>query len=209
VVGLVRDFHSTALRRPMVEELYVPYSQLPLSALTLMARTKSEPAAIAPAVRNEIWNLNRNQPIHGIQTMESLIANATSSERTNSILVGSFALLALILTAIGVYGVLSHMVEQRTSEIGIRMALGALEGDVLRQFLLQAVRLAAIGCVTGVLGAFALRRGLETLLFGVKATNPWVLGGVALFVVAVAVMAAWVPAQRAVRVDPAIALRRE
>jgi ABC-type antimicrobial peptide transport system permease subunit len=164
---------------------------------------------IVAAVKNQIWSVDPAQPIARISTMDEVLARSVADRRFNLLLFGSFAAVALLLAGVGVYGVISYTVSQRTHEIGVRMALGAKTTDVLRLFLAQGLRLAVTGVVIGVAGALALTRLMKELLFGVGATDPLTFAGVALLLTLVALLACFIPARRAARIEPLRALRHE
>jgi ABC-type antimicrobial peptide transport system permease subunit len=153
--------------------------------------------------------MSSQQMIYGVQTMESLISDSLAARRFAMILLGTFAVLALVLASVGIYGVIAYVVGQRTQEIGIRMALGAQRNDVLRLILWQGTRLALLGIFIGIVGALALTRLMTKLLYGVSATDPLTFAGLALILAAVAIAACCLPARKAMRVDPMVALRYE
>jgi putative ABC transport system permease protein len=160
-------------------------------------------------VQKEIWQLDANLPVTGIRPMEQILSSSLGPDRFNAILLGLFSTLAVLLAAVGLYGVISYTVTQRTHEIGIRVALGAQPADVLRMILTQGAVLSLIGLAIGLAGAFALTRYLETLLFEITATDPAVFLMVSGLLLTVALLACWIPARRAANVDPIIALRAE
>jgi putative ABC transport system permease protein len=165
--------------------------------------------SLAEAVKKAVWSVDKDQPMWKIRTVEYLLQRNVASDRFVVLLMTAFAILALLLTSLGIYGVLSYSVAQRTQEIGIRMALGALHRDVLRLVLGQAAVLTLIGLAIGIIGAFALTRLMSSLLFGVSPTDPFVFTGIAVLLFAVAMLACYLPARRATRVDPMVALRYE
>jgi len=189
-------------------EFYAPYAQLPITkSLTLALRTESDPRGLISAVRAEVQLLDKELPVFEIKTLDQHFNAAVASPRFHALLLAIFAGVALILTMIGLYGVMAHAVAQRTHEIGIRQALGAQGSDVLRLVVRQGMKLTLIGMLLGVSGALALTRLMETMLFGVSATDPLTFAGVALLLALVALVACWIPARRATKVDPMIALR--
>jgi putative ABC transport system permease protein len=201
---------------PIGNEVYLPYLQSPKylddlsparSYLTLVVRTAGDPAAIVPAVRREIQALDPSVVVSQVQTMETVVAEANAQARLYLILLGAFAGVALILAVVGIYGVMSYSVSRRVQEIGIRMALGAQRGEVLRMVVGQGLRLALVGAAVGVVGALALTRLMTTLLYGVAAMDPITFVVVALFLSAVALVATYLPARRATQIDPMLALR--
>ena len=209
IVGVVGNISQQRLDIAPRPELYVPYSQNPRASLTLVARTSVEPDTLAAAIRREVSAVDKNQPATSITGMQKFVDNSIAPRRFNMHLLGAFAAMALALAAIGIYGVMAYSVAQRSHEIGIRMALGARSADVLRMVLRDAVFLGSIGIAIGVAGALALTRLMTNLLYGVKATDPATFFVVSLLLAVVAVLAAFVPARRASRVDPMVALRYE
>ncbi|HLN59285.1 MAG TPA: FtsX-like permease family protein, partial [Thermoanaerobaculia bacterium] len=163
----------------------------------------------AAAVRDKVWQVDRDQPVANISTMEASAANAVAQPRLEAALLGAFAALAVLLAAVGIYGVISYSVSQATREIGIRIALGALRRDVMAMVLKQSLRLAVLGLAIGILISLALTRVLHSLLFGVSATDPVVFGAIAALVAAVALLASLMPARQAAMLDPMTALRRD
>jgi predicted permease len=206
VVGDVRHERPDAVTRMSV---YVPYQQITVRQMTLAVRTANDPAGLAAAVRSQVRELDPAQPLTGVRTMEEVVSRAVWQPRLHTILFGVFAAVALLLAAVGIYGVMSYAVTQRTHEIGIRVALGARNTDVLRLVVGQGMRLVIVGVGLGVVGALGVTRLLESLLFGVSATDPATFAGVAAALSAVALVACYLPARRATRVDPLVALRYE
>ncbi|MGB6235102.1 MAG: FtsX-like permease family protein, partial [Candidatus Acidiferrales bacterium] len=172
-------------------------------------RTSGDPSAMAKSIRGEILVVDKNQPIAAVRTMKAVVDDSLSSQWSHMFLLGIFALLALILAAIGCYAVVAYSVAQRTHEIGVRMALGARGADVLRLVLGHGMHFILIGVAVGVGGALALTRLLATMLFGVSATDPLTFAGVAILLTLVSLAACYIPARRAMRVDPMVALRHE
>ena len=177
--------------------------------MTILTRTAGNPLHWAAAVRAQVAAIDKGQPAHDIATLDELTAESLVPRRSNVLLLGSFALLGLILASVGIYGVVSYSVSRRTHEIGIRIALGAEKGDVLRMVVGQGLKLALIGVVIGIAGALALTRFLSSLLYGVKPTDPLTFVAVSLILIAVALLACYIPARRAAKVDPMVALRYE
>jgi putative ABC transport system permease protein len=191
-------------------EVYLPASQIPMDSMSIVARTSvSNPTGITSAVRKELAEMDRNIPLVRVRLFDEYLARALARPRFNAMLLSIFAGTALVLTAIGVYGVMAYSVSQRTSEIGIRIALGAGKNSIFRLVVGQAMTIVAISLVAGVVGAFAATRLLSSLLFGIGASDPTTFIGIMLLVSFVAFIAAWLPARRAMRVDPIIALRAE
>ena len=209
VVGVIRDAHRTDVTRTIRPELYLPTLQNPSRTLTLMVRTAGEPTAIVPSIRREVQAIDPQLPIFGVTTLERELSQTLNQPRFQAVLLTGFAGIALLLATIGIYGVTSHAVGQRTQEVGIRMAMGAARRDVLQLILVQHLRPAVAGLAVGIVGALFLSRFLRSLLFGVSATDPATFVIVAGILLSVAAAACWVPAQRATRVDPLVALRTE
>jgi putative ABC transport system permease protein len=209
IVGIARDVKAAGLNAPSDPAYYVPASQTPLQSMTLLLRTQSDPTALVPALRNAVLAIDPQQPIANVVTLEELVGQNMAQPRLNMLLMGLFGLLALLLAAVGIYGLLSYAVTQRTQEIGIRMALGAQVGDVLKLVLRQGMTLAAMGVAIGLFGAFSLTRLLRGLLFGVTPTDATTFVAVSAVLIAVALFACYIPARRATKVDPLVALRYE
>ncbi len=209
IVGVVADVKENGLHAATHPEIYWPYPQFPSSFNTLVVKAERDPMSVVAAVKNRIWSVDGQQPIATIATMDEVIARSVAGRRFNLLLFGSFAAVALLLAAVGVYGVISYTISQRTHEIGVRMALGAKTTDVLRLFIVQGLRLVAAGVLIGLAGSFALTRMMKDLLFGVSATDPLTFAIIPMVLIAVALVACWIPARRATRVDPMIALRHE
>jgi len=172
-------------------------------------RTQGDPLQLAAALRKLVQEVDPLQPIYSVQSMEQVVADSVQDRRLNLLLLGIFAAVALLLAGVGIYGVMSYSVEQRTREIGIRMALGAERWAVLRLVIGRCARLSALGIGIGVASAFALSRVMSSLLYGISATDPLTYAALAAALALVSLAASWVPARRAVRVDPAVALRAE
>jgi putative ABC transport system permease protein len=209
VVGVVADIHQYGPDHEPNDELYLSLYQNPLNAVSLLVRCMSDPMGLARAVTEAVHGVDLQQPVARIQTLEKLRSDSLASPRLTTILLGSFALLALIITLAGIVGVLSLSVSQRTHEIGIRMALGATPGSVLRMVMRQGLTLVLGGLALGVAGAFALTRLMSVLLFGVAPTDLATFSAVALVSIAIAALACFWPARRATLIQPVIALRSE
>jgi len=217
VVGVVADAKNSSLTDPAKQEVFVPLRQRTSAVagmgdkreMTLAVRTAAEPQNLVNAIRREVWALDRNIPVTDVQTMEQILETVTVQQRFNTTLLGIFATAALVLAAVGIYGVLSYSVTQRTHEIGIRMALGAQTRDVLRLVIVQGMKLALAGVVIGLGGAFVLTRLMEKLLFGVGTSDPATFAAVGLLIPIVALLACYLPARRATQVDPLTSLRHE
>jgi putative ABC transport system permease protein len=211
VVGVVGDVHHYGLELAPTMQFYIPHAQWPYpdSDMTFMIRTAGPPAAYASAARIAIYAVDSTQPLSRVMPLEDYIGLSIQGRRFSLILIGAFAAIALLLSMIGIYGVTTYAVAQRTREIGIRMALGAERRQVLALLLLQAAGLVACGVALGIAASLALTRFLASMLFGVRPTDPGTFAGVIAFLVCVAALASWIPARRATRVDPVVALRYE
>jgi putative ABC transport system permease protein len=209
IVGVVGNVLEDGLADPPRPELYVPAEQMPWGDMAILVRTSGDPKLLASAVRARIRALDPQLPVEGLETLSAVVARSLVQRRFSMLLLGAFAGLALLLAAVGIYGVVAFLAGQRTREVGIRMALGARRGDVLALFLGESARFAAAGLLTGFALAIAATRLLKTMLFGVAATDPLSFGTVAFVLTAVALAASWIPARRAARISPMEALRNE
>jgi len=209
VIGVVRDAKGGHLSRDPDCAAYFPLAQKYSGEMTLLLRAVTKPELLIAAVRQEIRMLDPKLPAYNIKTLEQYRRDHLFAERLRAALIGGFGLLALVLASLGLYGALSYSVAQRTQEIGVRMALGARTGDVLRLVVGQGTRLIVIGVALGLAGAFAAARVLKSLLYGVSATDPLTFIAIPLLLTLVALLACWIPARRATKVDPMIALRCE
>ncbi len=211
IVGVVADIKHFGLDLPEQPGLYSPYPQAaPWKRwMTIVARTQSDPAGITHAVKEQIWKVDSQLPLTKVQTMHEVAAASFAARRFNMLLLAIFAGLALVLAAVGIYGVMSYAVTQRTQEIGIRMALGAQASDVLKLIVRNGMRLTLIGTAAGLAGAFALTRLMTTMLFGVTPTDVGTFATVSVVLIVVAFLACYLPARRATKVDPLVALRYE
>jgi putative ABC transport system permease protein len=212
VAGVVKDVEQADWGATAGSEFYFSQTQNPVDIqryLTLVVRTSGDPLTLAGAIQSQIWSLDRDLPVGDVASMQQVVERAVWQPRFSTTLLGGFAGLALVLAAIGIYGVMSFDVSRRTQEIGIRMALGAKPADVMRSVLGGGGKLAAIGTAIGIAGALALTRYLKTLLYEVSTTDPATLTGAAALLGLVALAAVWLPARRATRVDPVVALRSE
>jgi predicted permease len=217
VVGHVKQWGLGADAKSAVEaQFYYPFMQLPEKMMPLVAdavavvlRTQGDPAAIMGQVRGAVGQIDRREVIYGAQTMDDVVANSFAARRLSMILLGIFAALALVLSCVGIYGVISYLVGQRTHEIGVRMALGAQRSDVMRLVLGQGAKMALMGVAIGIAAALGLTRLMANELFGVSAHDPLTFVTVAILLTLVALLACYLPARRAVRVDPTVALRYE
>ncbi|MGH9935376.1 MAG: ABC transporter permease [Blastocatellia bacterium] len=209
VVGVVSDVKLNGVERATPLEAYLPLAQGPWPIFSVAVRTTGDPLPLAPAVARAIHSIDKDLPVFAIRSMDQLLGSSRSQRRLTLTLLGSFAALALLLAAVGIYGVISYSVRQRTHELGIRMALGAQRRDVLKLILTQGLKLALIGVAIGLLAAFALTRWMETLLFNVRPTDPLTFAAIAVVLLLLALLACWLPARRATKVDPMVALRVE
>jgi len=209
VVGEVGNVRHQSLSQEPDAQAYRPQLQDPMRMASLVVHTRSDPRALAGPIRQQVQALDRDLPIDQVRTMQEIVDTSLAPNRFNTVLLGLLAALALVLAAVGVYGVVSYTVTQRTHEIGIRMALGAKGEDVLGLVLRQGMKLVLVGLVVGLFAAFAATRKLESLVYGVSTKDPWTFAVVALALAAVALAANFLPARRATRVDPLSALRQE
>jgi len=210
IVGVVGNVKHLSLRNEDSPEMYLPRTQIPIHIMSIVIRTSvSNPNAITNSLRKELAALDSTIPLTSVRVFEEYISRSLARPRFNTLLLSIFAGTALVLTAIGIYGVLAYSVAQRTSEIGIRIALGAGKSSIFRLIVGQAMTLVGISLALGLAGAFAATRLLNSLLFGVGASDPGTFAGIVILVSVVAFIAAWLPARRATRVDPIIALRAE
>jgi len=209
VVGIVRNVKSAGWNAESEPTYYLPATQAPFQAMTILVRTRNDPATLVSALRNAVQTIDPTQPVTNIRTLDQIVSDSIAQPRLNMLLMGLFGGLALILAAVGIYGLLSYAVTERTREIGTRMALGAQVPDVLRLVLKQGMTLALIGEVIGLVGAFALTRVIRGLLFGVAPTDAMTFIAVAAVLTSVALLACYFPARRAAKVDPLVALRHQ
>jgi predicted permease len=220
IVGVVRHVKQWGLdlddSQSLRAQIYLPCMQMPddfiamtPAGLSVVVRYEGNLSPVFDSIRHAIRQMSSQQVIFGEETMESIIADSTAERRFAMILLGAFAVMALVLASVGIYGVIAYVVGQRTQEIGIRMALGAQRRDVLGLILWQGTRLALLGVAIGIAGAFALTRLMADLLYGVTATDPLTFAVLALILTLVAMAACYLPARRATRVDPVAALRWE
>jgi putative ABC transport system permease protein len=215
IVGVAGDTRHFGLDQEVEPEIYTSYLQGGSNAMRLVVRAASGQnsrdslASLAVAIRNQIRALEPNEPVNQVISMDRRLSDSVAQRRYQTLLFGVFAAVALVIAAVGIYGVISYGVGQRTHEIGIRMALGAQSGDVLRMVIVQGMRLTMIGAALGVAAALGLTRALERLLFNVSATAPVTFALIALLLFGVALVAIYVPARRATKVDPLRAIRHE
>jgi putative ABC transport system permease protein len=209
IVGVVGDVKSGGLNSASTEEMYLPMAQVPWPTMTLVVRSDSNPQPLVAAVRAKISEVDPNLPISGVLSMDDVIAASVAQPRIIMQFVGVFAGLALMLAAVGIYGVMAYSVTTRKQEMGIRMALGARPGDIFRLVVGQGMRMTLLGVTLGVAASLGLTRLISSLLFGVHATDPLIFGLAALVLIGVALFACYLPARRATRVDPIVVLRYE
>ena len=209
IIGVVGDVKTNGLDEAVGPTIYWPYFQFPQLFNTIVVRAEEDPLRQLPAVKAAIWTINKNQPISKAQTLDQILAESLARRRLYMVLLGFFSGAALLLAAIGVYGVVSYSVSKRTHEMGIRLAIGAERRHVLRLVLGHGVKMALVGIATGIVAALALTRLMSSLLFGVSATDPLTFAGVATLLTVVALFTSYIPARRAMRIDPMVALRSE
>lgn len=209
IIGVVGDGKQDSLRAEVEPEIYQSHLQRAQDNMTLVVRAVTDPQTLISAVREQIRALDPNLPIYDIKTMQAVMDESVARERFIALLLMVFAALALTLAAIGIYGVISYSVAQRTQEIGIRLALGAQRRDVLKLIISQGTTLTLIGISLGLAAALALTRFLSSLLFSVSATDPVTFVVIAVLLMLVALLACYLPARRATKVDPMVALRYE
>jgi predicted permease len=209
IVGVVRDVQIDSLTGISGEAFYRPIKQTPVAAVSLVVRSTADIQTLAAGVRNAVAQIDRGTPVSGIETMRSVVNRSAARQQFIMLLLSLFAGIALLLGVIGIYGVMSYAVAQRTREIGVRMALGASPGDAQRMVLREGVSLAGVGIVVGVLAALVSTRALSGLLYGVTTLDPLTFGAVPVGLIVVALLASYLPARRATRVDPTTALRAD
>ncbi|HQR36613.1 MAG TPA: ABC transporter permease, partial [Blastocatellia bacterium] len=209
VVGVIRDARQFSTEKEPPISVYFPFEQSLARNLHLVVRTTTDPAVMIPAIVREIQTVDPEMPAFDVATMDQRMSDFLARRRFSMVLLGVFAAIAMLLAAVGIYGVMSYSVNQRTHEIGIRVALGASSRDVVRLIIGQGMTLALTGAAIGLVFALALTRFLGALLFGIHAIDPLTFFSVALLLVGVALLACWIPARRATKVDPMIALRCE
>jgi putative ABC transport system permease protein len=209
IVGVVGDIKHSGLDTESGAQMYLPYPQQPWNFMSLVVRAQSDPAKMAGAVRHEITALDTNQSAYDVKTMQQVVSESVSQPRLYTLLLGVFAAVAMILAAVGIYGVMNYLVTQRIHEIGIRMALGAQASHIFKMIVGQGMLLVLIGVVAGLVAAFLLTRIMESLLFGVSARDLATFMGIPIVLAVVAFLSIYVPARRAMRVNPMVALRQE
>ena len=209
IVGIVADIKQNSLNDESTPAIYLPFTQEIMPWQTLVVRTKSDPLRLAALVRHEIAALDPEQPVARVATLDQLLEASTSQPRFRTFLLGSFAGIALLLSAVGIYGVMAYAVSRRTREIGVRMALGARPANILTLIFGESMTLTLLGILLGLVGAYAVTRVLNSLLFGVSSTDPLTFAAVTVLLSCASLLASYIPARRATRVDPIIALRYE
>jgi ABC-type antimicrobial peptide transport system permease subunit len=218
IIGIVGDLRDNGLNNDPGPTMYVPQAQISdnmnagvasLSPLAWVVRTRVEPHSLSTAIQKELSDVSGGLALAPVRTMDEIVSRSTANTDFNTLVLTIFACTALLLAAIGIYGLMAYSVEQRTQEIGIRLALGAESGSVRNMVVFQGMRLALIGVVIGVGSAFGLTKLIASLLYGVKARDPLVFIGIPVLLSAVALLAVWLPARRATRISPVDALRSE
>jgi putative ABC transport system permease protein len=209
VIGVAGDMHRQGLEKQVAPQVFRSLSQSPDNELDILVRTTSDPIRTADAVRAEIQSIDKNVAKFGVTTVEKRLGEETAERRFHTSLIGLFSLISLFLAAVGIYGLMQHLVMQRTHEIGVRMALGARYTGVVGLVLKQGLTLAGIGIAAGIIGAFCFTRMLSSLLFNVSDTDPVTFMIAPAILVSVAALACWLPARRAARIDPMVALRQD
>mgnify|MGYP001826531666 CR=1 FL=1 len=209
IVGIVGDIHVEGLDLPPRPETYLPFAQDPFTFMTLILRTGDDPASFAPALRRAVKEIDPNQPVNRIKTMDAILVTELAQRRFNMLLMGTFAGVAVLLVAVGLYGMLSFSISRRRHEIGIRRALGALPGDIAAQFVRDGLRMMALGLGIGLAATLVVARFLSAQLHGIRATDPLTYLIAALVLIGVGLFACYLPARRAARVEPMTVLRTE
>jgi putative ABC transport system permease protein len=209
IVGVVGDVRDTALTREPGPMMYVPFAQSPLWGGEVVVRSSSSAASVAAGIRAAVRSIDPNLPVTNVASFPEVLGASVAPERFRTLLMALFGAMALLLAAVGIFGVIAYGVSQRTREIGIRMALGAKKGEILEMVVGQGLKLALVGVAAGTAGALVLTRFLSSLLYGVKPTDPLTFIAVSLILIAVALLASYLPARRATKVDPMTALRYE
>jgi putative ABC transport system permease protein len=209
IVGVVGDVRDVALSRKPGPMMYVPFAQAPLYGGQVVVRSSLSASSVAAGIRQAVHSIDKDLPVTDVESFPDALGASVTQERFRTLLLSSFSGIALILAAVGIFGVISYSASQRTHEIGIRMALGAQQRDVLRLILGQGAKLALLGLGAGAVAALLLTRLMASLLYGVSATDPLTFGAVATVLLGVAVTACYIPARRAMRIDPMVALRHE
>jgi putative ABC transport system permease protein len=209
IVGVVGDIKTDGFDAAGAPLIYLPAPQAPSYDSVVYLRTAADPGALSEAIRREIQAVDPTIPVFGIQTMDEVVAKSMAARRFALEILGIFAIVAFLLACVGIYGVMAYAISQRTGEIGLRMALGARRGDILRVVLNEAALVVIAGVGAGLLGSLLLTRFLQTLLFDIKPTDPLTFGVLTILLAGVALLASFIPARRASRIDPLVALRHE
>jgi putative ABC transport system permease protein len=209
IVGVIADMHLISLRLPPKPQIYIPHQQFGIGSMSIFVRTQIDPQSLTAVLRRTVAEIDKDVPVYRTQTLADYMSRSIAQPRLNAMLVTLFAAIALLLAAAGIFGVMSYSVTQRTQEIGIRIALGAQRYDVLRLIIFQGMRFVTAGLILGLIGVFLCTRLLQSLLFGIGATDPTTMFAVSILLASVAFFACLVPALRASRVDPIQALRSE
>jgi len=209
VVGIVSQVHHYGLEKQPEPTIYAPYEQMTDKAMALAVRTTMETQAVVKAVKQAVWSVDQGQPVFQIRSMDEYMSLADTAPRISTLLLAVFAGISMLLAALGIHGVVSYGVAQRTREFGLRMALGSTPGQLKSLVMLNGLKTAVIGLVVGMIGAAALASGLRALLYGVAPLDPEVMAGVAVLLLTVALVANYIPARRATRIDPMEALHQE
>jgi putative ABC transport system permease protein len=207
IVGLVADVRHQDLGTPARPEVYVAHAQEPSRSMTLLARTAADPLSLAGTVRQVVWSVDVDQPVYLVRSMRQVIEDRTAGPRAMTEVMGVLSIFALLLAAVGIYGVVGYSVGERTHEIGIRIALGAGRGSILRMVVGQGMVVVVIGAAAGLAGALAVTRVIASLLFGIAPSDPLTYTAISALLLTVALIAMYLPARRAMAVDPLVALR--
>jgi ABC-type antimicrobial peptide transport system permease subunit len=209
IIGVVGDVKGEGLSAPSIRESYVPYAQLPFASMAVVVRTNISPESLVPTLTAEVQSLDNALPLLHIKTLDEYVDDSVVATRFETSLLGTFGALAFVLTAVGLYGVISYTVVQRTREMGIRLALGADRRAILSMIIKNGMLLTCVGALIGLAAAFLSTRLMASLLFGVGPTDPLTFLCVPIALIAVAALASYIPARRAAKVDPIVALRYE
>lgn len=209
IVGVVADIRNTALDREPFPMIYRPHAQAPSRDMTAVVRAAQSPAGLAPLIRAEVWKLDANLPAPTIRTMTEIVSASLARRRFQTTLIVLFGILALALAIVGICGVTNYAVARQTQEVGIRLSLGARRSDILRTVVIRGMQPVVIGLAAGVLGAGIAATAVQSVLFGIELIDPLAFGGGCALLVSTAVLASYIPARRAARVDPVVALRAE
>jgi putative ABC transport system permease protein len=209
IVGVVGDIKTDGFDAAGTPHIYLSEPQAPSYNSVVYLRTAADPGTLSEAIRREVQAVDQTIPVFGIQTMDEVVARSLAARRFALEILGIFAIVAFLLACVGIYGVMAYAISQRTGEIGLRMALGARRGDILRVVLNEAAPIVIAGVGAGLLGSLLLTRFLQNLLFDIKPTDPLTFGALTILLAGVALLASFIPARRASRIDPLVALRHE